>query len=202
MKDFHFKSFRVAIEPMCLTTWGEIYNSCGINVNPANLGPILADLEKAWKAMYPSAIFTYRFLDEDIERFYKLDNMLLRLIQVFAGIAIFVGCLGLYGLVSFMAAQKTKEIGVRKVLGASTSSILWLFGKEFIRLLLIAFVLAAPLGWWAMKAWLNNFVYRIELGAGIFVLAILVTVIVALLTVGFRSVKAALINPIKTLRTE
>jgi putative ABC transport system permease protein len=202
IKDFHFKSFRVAIEPLCLTTWSEIYNSCGVKVNPANLEPTLSGFEKAWKAMYPSSIFTYRFLDEDIERFYKLDNMLLRLIQAFAAIAIFVGCLGLYGLVSFMAAQKTKEIGVRKVLGASAASILWLFGKEFFRLLLVAFMLAAPLAWWIMDRWLNNFVYRVELGAGIFILSILITFIVALLTVGFRSVKAALMNPIKTLRTE
>ncbi|WP_338876471.1 ABC transporter permease [Spirosoma sp. SC4-14] len=202
MKDFHYKSFHAAIEPLCLTTRSEVYGNCGVNVNPANLGPTLASIERAWKATYPSAIFTYRFMDEDIERFYKLDNMLLRLIQAFAGIAIFVGCLGLYGLVSFMAAQKTKEIGVRKVLGASTSSILWLFGKEFIRLLLIAFVLAAPLAWWVMNEWLANFVYRIEPGAGIFVLAVLITVIVALLTVGFQSMKAALMNPIKTLRTE
>ncbi|MBD2704924.1 ABC transporter permease [Spirosoma sp. BT702] len=202
MKDFHFKSFRVAIEPLCLTTWGEVYNHCAVKVNMANLEPTLAGFEKAWTALYPSSIYTYRFLDEEIDRLYKLDSMLLRLIQAFAGIAIFVGCLGLYGLVSFMAAQKRKEIGVRKVLGASTSSILWLFGKEFSRLLLIAFVLAAPLAWWVMKEWLNNFVYRIELGAGIFVLAILVTFVVASLTVGFRSVKAALTNPVKTLRTE
>ncbi|GAB3996443.1 ABC transporter permease [Spirosoma daeguense] len=202
VKDFHFKSLRTAIEPLCLTTWSEVYGSCGVKVNPASLGPALAGIEKAWKTAYPSSIFTYSFLDEDIERFYKLDSMLLRLIQAFAGIAIFVGCLGLYGLVSFMAAQKTKEIGVRKVLGASTSSILWLFGKEFIQLLLIAFVLAAPLAWWVMKEWLNNFVYRIELGVGIFILAILITFIIALLTVGFRSVKAALVNPIKTLRSE
>ncbi|GAB3977866.1 ABC transporter permease [Spirosoma terrae] len=202
MRDFHFKSFRAAIDPLCITTKGEVYNSCGIKVNPANLGPTLAGLEKSWKAIYPSFIYKYRFLDEEIERFYKLDNMLLRLIQLFAGIAIFVGCLGLYGLVSFMAAQKTKEIGVRKVLGASTSSILWLFGREFIRLLLIAFVLAAPLAWWVMNKWLTSFVYRIEPGAGIFGLTMLITFTVALLTVSFRSVKAALTNPIKTLRAE
>ena len=202
MKDFHFRSFRAAIEPLCLTTRSENYGSCGINVNLANLGPTLAGLEKVWTSLYPSSIFTYRFMDEEIGRFYKLDNMLLRLIQAFAGIAIFVGCLGLYGLVSFMAAQKTKEIGVRKVLGASTPSILWLFGKEFIRLLVMAFVLAAPLSWWVMEDWLNKFVYRVEPGAGIFILAIVITLFVALLTVGFQSIKASLANPIKALRTE
>ncbi|WP_461117224.1 ABC transporter permease [Spirosoma jeollabukense] len=202
MKDFHFKSFHTAIEPLCLTTQSQNYGSCGVNVNLANIGPTLAGLEKAWTAMYPSSIFTYHFLDEDIARLYKLDNMLLRLIQAFAGIAIFVGCLGLYGLVSFMADQKKKEIGVRKVLGANTSGILWLFGKEFTRLLLIAFILAAPLAWWIMNKWLMGFVYRIEPGAGTFILAILITFIVALVTVGFQSVKAALMNPMKTLRTE
>ncbi|WP_425290689.1 ABC transporter permease [Spirosoma linguale] len=202
MKDFHYKSFHAAIEPLCLTTRSENYGSCGVNVNGAHLSLTLASLEKAWTALYPSSIFSYRFLDEDIERLYKLDTMLLRLIQGFAGIAIFLGCLGLYGLVSFMAAQKTKEIGVRKVLGASTSSILWLFGKEFMGLLLLAFALAAPLAWWIMERWLANFVYRIELGAGLFSLAILVTFMVALLTVSFRSVKAAQMNPMKTLRAE
>ncbi|TLV02842.1 ABC transporter permease [Dyadobacter luticola] len=202
VKDFHFKSFRAAIEPLCLTTKSENYGSCGVKVRLSNLASTLAGLEKSWTKMYPSSIYTYRFMDEEIERFYKLDNMLLRLIQAFAGIAIFVGCLGLYGLVSFMAAQKTKEIGVRKVLGASMPSILWLFGKEFVRLLVVAFLLAAPLAWWVMNSWLNNFVYRVEVGAGIFIVAILVTFVVALATVGFRSMKAALMNPIKTLRSE
>ncbi|NEU67142.1 FtsX-like permease family protein [Spirosoma agri] len=202
MKNFHFKSFRIAIEPLCLTTRREMYTSCGIKVNPTNLKATLAGFEKVWTTLYPSSIYMYRFLDEDIDRLYKLDSLLLRLIQWFAGIAIFVGCLGLYGLVSFMADQKKKEIGVRKVLGASTSGILWLFGKEFSRLLLLAFVLAAPLGWWSMNKWLASFVYRIEIGPDIFLLAILITFLVALLTVSLRSVKAALVNPIKSLRAE
>lgn len=202
MRDFHFQSLRAGIEPLCLTTNAENYSNCGVKINMANVVPTLAKLEKAWSATYPSSIFTYHFLDEDIEQFYKLDNMLLHLIQAFAAIAIFVGCLGLYGLVSFMANQKTKEIGVRKVLGASTVNILWLFGKEFVSLLLIAFVLAAPLGWWAMQDWLSDFAYHFDPGAGIFILAILTTFMVALLTVGLRSIKASLVNPIKTLRSE
>ncbi|OIN60018.1 hypothetical protein BLX24_08885 [Arsenicibacter rosenii] len=202
MKDFHFKSFRTVIEPLCISTRSEAYNSCGISLNPHTMASTLTDIEAIWKAQYPSAVFTYRFMDEDIERFYKLDNMLLRLIQLFAGIAIFVGCLGLYGLVSFMAAQKTREIGVRKVLGATTGQILWLFGKEFARLLLLAFVVAAPLAWWAMNKWLTNFVYRIEPGIGTFALAMLITILVALLTVSFRSLKAALMNPVRSLRSE
>ncbi|MCF0072944.1 ABC transporter permease [Dyadobacter sp. CY261] len=202
VKDFHFRSLRSAIEPLCLTTRSENYSSCGIKVNLANIVPTISGLEKAWIRSYPSSIFTYHFLDEEIERFYRVDNMLLRLIQVFAAVAILVGCLGLYGLVSFMAAQKTKEIGIRKVLGASTSSILWLFGKEFLALLFIAFLLAAPLAWWVMQDWLSDFAYHIEPGARIFALAILITSLVAALTVGFRSFKASLANPVKTLRSD
>lgn len=202
VKDFHFRSLRATIEPLCLTTRSDVYSSCGLKINLANMAPTIARLKSEWAKIYPSSIFTYRFLDEDIERFYKLDMMLLRLIQAFAVVAIFVGCLGLYGLVSFMATQKTREIGVRKVLGATTSSILWLFGKEFAGLLLIAFLLAAPLAWWVMRGWLNNFAYHIEPGAGIFVLAVLATLLVALVTVGFRSLKASLANPVKSLRSE
>lgn len=125
-----------------------------------------------------------------------------KLINFFAGIALFIGCMGLYGLVLFMVVQKTKEIGVRKVLGASVGSILWLFSREFVRLIGIAFVLAAPVAWWVMDGWLQDFQYRISLGPGIFLVALLVTVLVALLTVSFQSVRAALMNPVKSLRSE
>ncbi|CAG5012183.1 Macrolide export ATP-binding/permease protein MacB [Dyadobacter sp. CECT 9275] len=202
VKDFHFRSLRTAIEPLGMTTRGEAYGSCGLKINLSDMSSTIARLETEWTKIYPSYIFTYRFMDEDVERLYKLDNVLLRLIQAFAVVAIFVGCLGLYGLVSFMATQKTKEIGVRKVLGAKTSDVLWLFGKEFLQLLLIAFLLAAPLGWWFTNSWLNDFAYHIEPGVGIFVLAIIITVLVTFFTVGFRSVKASLANPIKTLRSE
>jgi putative ABC transport system permease protein len=125
-----------------------------------------------------------------------------RLINFFTGIALLIGCMGLYGLVLFMVTQRTKEVGVRKVLGASVGSILWLFSWEFIQLIGIAFVLAAPVAWWVMNDWLKNFEYKILISPFIFLLALLATVVVALVTVSFQSIKAALMNPVKSLRSE
>lgn len=202
IKDFHNQSFHTGIDPLCITTRNDWYNKCAVKINPSSLQPTLKALEKVWTKTFPDQVYKYDFLDEQIARFYEQDYVFLRLIQAFAGIAIIIGCLGLYGLVSFMAAQKTKEVGVRKVLGASVQSIVWLFGKEFTRLLLVAFVIAAPVAWWVMNNWLENFAYRVNIGAGIFVLTILITLAVVVLTVGYRSVKAALMNPVKSLRSE
>ena len=202
VKDFHNRSFHETIAPLCITTSTKWYSNCAVKINPANLQPTLSALETSWEEVFPDHVFEYGFLDEQIARFYETDNMIFRLIQIFASIAIIIGCLGLYGLVSFMAAQKTKEVGVRKVLGASLHSILWLFGKEFTGLLILAFVIAAPLAWWVMQNWLENFTYRIEIGVGIFVLAIAATFLVAMLTVSFQSIRAALASPIDSLRSE
>jgi hypothetical protein len=202
VKDFHNKSFHQGIDALYITTLRDNYGACAVKVNMANMNATLGAMKDVWTKAYPNNVYKYDFLDDRIAKFYERDRVILNLIQVFAGIAILIGCLGLYGLISFMAAQKTREVGVRKVLGASLRSIVWLFGKEFTRLLLIAFVVAAPLGWWVMNNWLENFPYRISIGAGIFVLAILVNMTVAVLTVGYRSIKAAMMNPATSLRSQ
>ncbi|MDM8173671.1 ABC transporter permease [Olivibacter sp. 47] len=202
VKDFHNQSFHTGIDPLCITTQGDWYNRIAVKINPSNLRRTLEAIAPVWKVTFPNHVYEYDFLDDQIARFYEQDYRILRLVQTFAGIAIIIGCLGLYGLVSFMITQKTKEVGVRKVLGASIRNILWLYGREFVRLLLIAFLIATPVAWWIMNSWLENFVYRINIGAGIFIMAIAITLVIAMLTVGYRSLKAALMNPVKSLKTE
>jgi predicted permease len=202
VKDFHDNSFHQDIGAVAVMTASEEYNNFAVKLKGNSLKTTIAALEKAWTRHYPDQLFEYKFLDEKIAAFYQVEARILTMVQAFSFIAIFIACLGLYGLVLFMVAQKTKEIGIRKVLGGSVLHILWLFGKEFSRLILLAFAVAAPIGWWLMNIWLQDFKYRIQINASTFVLAILATLIVAALTVSFQVVKAAVANPVKSLRTE
>lgn len=202
VKDFHNYSLHSQIAPICIMPDYTDYSTLAIKLNMRNSHTALASFEKIWNGIYPEYFYSYHFLDDRISEFYDMDRIMLILVEVFAGIAIFIGSLGLYGLVSFMALRKTKEIGVRKVLGAGIHNILWLFGKEFARLLIIAFIIAAPLAYWAMQLYLRDFEYRIKIGAGVFLLAIFFTFLIAALTVGYRSIRSALASPVKSLRTE
>jgi ABC-type antimicrobial peptide transport system permease subunit len=147
-------------------------------------------------------LFKYEFLDDHIAALYRQEQKVYTAFRLFSGIAILIGCLGLYGLVAFAAVQRTKEVGVRKVLGASMANIVFLFGREFVVLIGIAFVVAAPVGWLVMKGWLDNFAYRISIGWGTFAVAVIISFAIAALTISWESVKAALVNPIKSLRSE
>jgi ABC-type antimicrobial peptide transport system permease subunit len=202
IKDFNQVTLQDAIDPLYMTTQASRCFFANLQLRTGNYQRVIGQLEKLYNQVYPESYFTHQFVDEQIERSYQQEQTMGKLVNFFAGIAVLIGCLGLYGLVLFMATQKTKEIGVRKVLGASVGSILWLFGKEFTRLIAVAFVLAAPLAWYVMNGWLREFEYKITLGPGIFVIAMAATVLVAALTVSFQSVKAALTNPVKSLRSE
>jgi ABC-type antimicrobial peptide transport system permease subunit len=202
VKDFHNRSFRTEPAPLLMTTFKRLYFEAGIKLSTTDMTSTMHGIEKLWGEVYPDFVFEYQFLDAKVENFYKEENKLSQLYRLFAIIAIFLSCLGLYGLASFMAVQRTKEVGIRKVLGASAGSIVYLFSKEFILLVAIAFVIAAPIAWYFMHQWLQDYVYRINIGAWIFIGGGLASVAIALLTVSFQAIKAALANPVKSLRTE
>ncbi len=202
LKDYNQSDLRQSIKPMFLSTEATGYYSANIQLRSANYGRAMKQLEKAYNQVYTDSFFDPEFVDDQIQQAYQQEQTMGRLINFFTGIALLIGCMGLYGLVLFMVAQRTKEVGVRKVLGASVGSILWLFSREFIQLVGIAFVLSTPVAWWVMNGWLKNFEYKISISPVIFLLALLVTVVVALLTVSFQSVKAALTNPVKSLQSE
>jgi putative ABC transport system permease protein len=200
--DFHMRGLNSKISPMFLTSRMKNVYFANIKLSSNNFQNSLRGIEKSFDQVYPESYFESFFVDEQIKRQYENETTMGKLINFFALVAILIGCLGLFGLVSFMASQKTKEIGIRKVLGASVGNILGLFGKEFGKLIIIAFVIAAPLAWYVMNGWLQNYEYRTPIGVGIFVVAILVTLIIAAITVGYRSFSAALANPVKSLKTE
>jgi putative ABC transport system permease protein len=202
VKDFKTNSLRDAVKPIIITADKKVESQAGVKIETKNLSNTVAGLKQLWETTYPEYAYNGFFLDENIARFYQQENQLALVYKVFAGIAIFISCLGLYGLVSFMAVQRTKEVGVRKVLGASVFSIVFLFSKEFMILIIISFVIAMPTAWYMMSEWLQNFAYRIPLTAGVFVLAIAASVTIAWLTVGYKAVRAALVNPVKSLRSE
>jgi putative ABC transport system permease protein len=202
LKDYNQSNLKQRINPLFMTTLASGYYSANIQITSANYSRTLSQLEKAYNQVYTDSFFEGEFVDDQIKQAYQQEQTMGSLINFFTGIALLIGCMGLYGLVLFMVVQRNKEVGVRKVLGASAGSILWLFSWEFIRLIGLAFVVSAPVAWWVMNNWLANFEYRISIGPAIFMAALLATGVVTLLTVSFQSVKAALMNPVKSLRSE
>ena len=202
VENFHSSALQNAIEPVVLMNRISNYSTLSVQFNPQSFQPTLAEIKKLWESTYTNHLFDYTFLDESVSNFYEGEERISLLISIFTLLAIFIGCLGLFGLVTFMANQKTKEIGVRKVLGASVESIMFMFSKEFLILIIIGFMLAAPLAWVVMNEWLNEFAYRIEFGAWIFLAGIGMTLFIALFTVGYRSMRAATADPVKSLRYE
>ena len=178
------------------------YSVTNIKLNTSNFKDAEKNIQQTWDKYFPEYVNTSRYMDETINNFYRQESQLTRLYQFFALLAIVISCLGLYGLVSFMAMQKTKEVGIRKVLGASVSSIVMLFSKEFTILIFVAFLAAAPVAWWLMSKWLDNFVFKIDMNVWIFIMAIVVSIVIAWITVGFKAIRAALANPIRSLRNE
>ncbi len=204
VKDFHFQSLRSEIAPLMILLSYEDWSNqqIAVRISGQDVPGTLAFLQSTWEKYATDAPFTYSFLDQDYESLYRAESRLSRVFGIFTGLAIFVACLGLLALAAFLAEQRTKEIGIRKVMGASVRSIVLLLSKGFTRLVLIAFVIAIPLAYWAMQTWLSDFAYRIEISAWPFLLAGGVALLIAWLTISYQSIKAALSNPVDALRDE
>ena len=202
VKDFKTNSLRETIKPLAIAERNKRYYYTGIKLNALHLNEVTRKIEAAWNQFFPEYVYTPTFMDDRINEFYKQENQLSLLYKIFAAIAILISCLGLYGLVSFMAAQKTKEVGIRKVLGASVLNIIYMFSKEFTILILIAFAVAVPVAYYMMHSWLDNFAFRINITVWVFILAIACSVAIAWITVGYKSIRAAMTSPVKSLRTE
>jgi ABC-type antimicrobial peptide transport system permease subunit len=205
VKDFHLQDFYNSIDPMAFESEKDNLTNFNIKLesaNPSQWQATLKAVEKKWYQFYPPESFSFKFYDQTIEGMYEQEMHLAKLVNLATGIAIFISCLGLFGLAVLTAFQRTKEIGIRKVLGASVSRIVRLLSKEYLILVIVAIVLATPIAWWGMNKWLQDFAYRIELKWWMFVLAGIIGIVIALVTVSFQAIKAAVANPVESLRTE
>ena len=205
-QDFHDNSLHQNIDPTIIKLSPQHYYQAGIKIQTAGtqlgIQQGLQNIEEVWASAFPEQLFSYQFLDETLAQAYERETQTMRLLNVFAVIAILISCLGLYGLVSFMAVQRTKEVGIRKVLGASVNHILKLFSQEFIVLVAIAFIVAAPIGYYAMNQWLQDFAYKTSINWWMYGIAGGLVLFIALLTVNIQAIKAALANPVDSLRNE
>jgi putative ABC transport system permease protein len=202
LKDFHYKSLQQTVQPLTMRFEPWALGTISIKVSAANLPSTIKAIEKKWNQIIPYRPFEYNFLDEFFEKQYKAEDNFGNLFFNFAVLAIFISCLGLLGLSSYSTMQRTKEIGVRKVLGASISNIINLLSVDFMKLVLIAFIIASPLAWFGMHKWLESFAYRTNMSWWIFALAAFASVFIAFATISFQAIKAAIANPVKSLRTE
>jgi ABC-type antimicrobial peptide transport system permease subunit len=203
MKDFHFNSLHENIEPLIMRldenwTWGTIL----VRIKAGKTKETITILQNICRELNPKFPFTYQFSDLEYAKLYESEKVVSKLANIFAFLAIFISCLGLFGLATFTAEQRTKEIGVRKVLGASSSSIVRLLSSNFLKPIVLAFLIAFPAAWYAMNNWLQHYAYKIDISWWMFAIAGLLTVCIALITVSYQSIKAALVNPVKSLRTE
>lgn len=201
IKNFHYESLRQNIGGLSMVL-NPNSGGAAFRLNSANLPALVHQIEAKWKALVPGQPFSYEFMEDGFDNMYRAEQRIGTLALTFAALAVLIACLGLFGLAAFTAEQRTKEIGVRKVLGASVPSLIALLSKDFLKLVLIAIVIATPLAWWAMRQWLQDFAYKIDIEWWVFALAGTLAVAIALLTVSFQSIKAALMNPVKSLRAE
>ena len=202
VKDFYYKSFHEKVGPVVIRNVNQGSGTFLIKSAPGKIMEAQKAAKDVWNKFFASEPFVYKFLDEEFEKLYRADHKAAILVWLFSGLAIFLSCLGLFALAAFTAERRTKEIGVRKVLGASVTGIVSLLSKEFIMLVVISLLIASPVAWWAFTKWLQDFAYRIDISFIFFIAAGIIILIIALATVSVHAIKAAISNPIKSLRTE
>jgi len=202
VRDFNFNSLREPIGPLLIFLGRDYSRSFMVRINGKDIQPTLGRLEMMWKQRLPERPFTYHFLDEDYNKLYVGEQRSSTLFTVAATLAILLACLGLFGLAAFTTVQRTKEIGIRRVLGANITSITMLIARNFLLMIGIAILIAIPLAWYAGNQWLQDFAFRIPVQGWIFIASAAATILIALATVSFHSVRSALMNPVKSLRTE
>jgi putative ABC transport system permease protein len=203
IRDFHFQDLHVPIAPYgFFLNSRPYYNYLVVHAKTKDISSLLGFAASAWHKLNPNEPFEYSFLDEDFRKNFEAEDRLLSIVGYFTIIAILISCLGLFGLATFSAEQRTKEIGVRKVLGAGFTDIITLLSRDFLKLVLVAIVIACPIAWWAMHKWLQDFAYRTNIGWQVFVITAMIAFCIALLTISFQAIRAAVANPVKSLRTE
>ena len=202
VKDFQSESKHKKIRPCILLYRSDNFYQASVKLSPSNMSKTIAAIDKSWSALFPQNIFNCEFIDDHIAAWYRQEQKEYTAFKLFAGIAILIGCLGLYGLIAFATAQRTKEIGIRKTLGASLPNIILLFSKEFTVLIGLAFLIAAPISYYIMNNWLQSFAYQIKIGINIFIISILTSFIVAACAIAYKTIKASSANPVKSLRNE
>jgi putative ABC transport system permease protein len=200
--DFHFNSLQQPIEPLAIYPLDDRFSRITLKVDIKKAGQSIPLIENTWKKHFPSALFDYDFVSQQIKKQYQAEERFSKIFLYFSILSLLIACLGLYGLISYTIFQKTKEIGIRKVLGASVHGIVLLLSKDFLKLVTVALLVASPIAWFFMNQWLHDFAYRINIGWWVFVVAGLFAVVIAFITISFQAIKAATANPVKNLRTE
>ena len=202
VKDFHFRSMHEKIGPIFFIIEKSFFTQISIRLKTTDTEKTIEGLRQKWTGIESKNPFTYAFFDEGFNRLYISETRTATIIRIFSIIAIFIACLGLLGLATHSAQQRIKEIGIRKVLGARVSGIVFLLSFEFLKLVIIAAIIAFPIAWWASNNWLKDFAYRINVEWWVFAIAGMIALLITLLTVGYKAIRAAIVNPVKSLRTE
>ncbi len=202
VQSFHHLGLQKAIDPQLILLRPNTRNAYSIKLSSSDMTKSIATIQKTWNKYFPADPFNYFFLDEFYNQQYKADQQFGKVFTMFAMLAILIACFGLLGLSSYNILQRTKEVGIRKVLGASTKSVVYILSKDFLMLVIIAFVVAVPITWWIMNRWLQDFAYRINIGWWVFLVAGMLSILIAIITISFQAIKAAIANPVKSLRSE